>query len=165
MCSLTYDFKLKNISNFKVLISPLPFFTALCPIALLSLIYAKQIESIFKTATFQILLNTHLQVQSFYMPGLLPLPAWGHPHPWSVVSSPCPIMAALCGTGLSRGGTGGRSSLEWWRRLEWGSECSGSETGRERKLTPGRESRKKTRECYPLLHWDVARVVHAKKRV
>lgn len=26
---------------------------------------------------------------------------------------------------------------------EWGSECSGSETGRERKLTPGRHEKKK----------------------
>lgn len=54
-------------------------------------------------------------------------------------------MAALCGTGPSRGGTGGRSRLGWWRRLEWGSECSGSETGRERKLTAGRQ-RERERE-------------------
>lgn len=49
------------------------------------------------------------------------------------------------GTGPSRGETGGRSRLGWWRRLEWGSECSGSETGRQRKLTAGRQ-RERERE-------------------
>lgn len=86
--------------------------------------------------------------------------------PRTVVSPRCPIMAALYGTGPSRGGTGGRSRLGWWRRLEWGSECSGSETGRERKLTAGRQrERERARavekhpgECDPLLHWDATRV-------
>lgn len=47
--------------------------------------------------------------------------------------------------------------------LEWGSECSGSETGRERKLTPGRDG--KERECCSPVLWDGACAFYAESGV
>lgn len=51
------------------------------------------------------------------------------------------------------GGAAGNGDVDW----NEGSECSGSETGQERKLTPGQEV-KNSGECHLLRHGDVAGV-------
>lgn len=94
-----------------------------------------------------------------FIPGVLP--RFGG-SPGAAIGPLCPTMAALCGTGLSRGGTGGRSSLERWRRIgmrEWMFRVR-NWTGEE--INSG--TRRKKRECYPPLHWDVACVFYANKR-